>query len=256
MLDVIVTSTCRKTIEQTLRSFLKNVHTQEAFHFIVHIDVLHVHYLKKVINIFYDIKKTGKHKVSIKKNMVPESNVYRNHSNALRYLFSQTKSKYYFHLEDDMVFLKKVNLDPLIQLMDNHTEINQIRFSKEKIREKSWLYYLYEEVTEESLANNEQYVIDNIPLVRVPTWAFNPHIGRTAIIKKFIDIDVDSNPEKYFCQKLSEYDLNRGIYVYGRIGDRRLVRDIGRNKFRLRLLKIKYILKKKKNAEYLFEGYE
>ena len=252
MLDVIITSTCRPTIKKTIQSFLKSVDTHENFRFIIHIDVLSVDYLNKEIEFLEAIGRDNDIDLNIKINMFPGSDVFKNHCNALRYLFNEIKTELYFHLEDDWIFLKKIKLDLLIDLMAKEQYINQIRFSKERIKEKSWLYHLYNDVTDESLKPNLSCIINDIPMVQVPVWSFNPHIGRTKIVKQIKMSDMCSYPESYFCKKYFEIMQENGVYVYGQIGDSKFVKDIGRNLLLQYARKIKYVLSGKRNAEYIY----
>ncbi|GBD95570.1 MAG TPA: hypothetical protein ENG83_13865 [Nitrospirae bacterium] len=247
-----MTSTCRKTIERTFHSFFKYVSCDEKFRFIVHIDVLNPRYLPDLMDF---LKKTSEsygvdiiHKV----NSNPSANYYEAHSRAVGYLFSCIESLHYFHLEDDWIFLKKIDLNPLIVLMKKYPYIDHIRFSKKNIPERSWLYHISDVVSEEFLIPNKEVIIDDITLVELPLWSFNPHLGRTSVVKHFTDLPIRENPEKYICHKYSHFAENGKIYMYGRIGDGASVRDIGRNRLRQKIRKLKYILKGGKYAEYIF----
>jgi len=252
MLDVIMTSTCRKTIEKTIESFFNNVFYSDGYHFIIHIDVLNPKYLNREKEYLKEVERKTGSKVNVTINTSLSKNFHENLTNATNYLFRQIRTKFYLHLQDDWVFLKKVNLEPLIKLMEEHPNIDHIRFSKEKIKEKSWLYHLSGEVSEEYLAPNEEVVIDGIPLVKTPVWSFNPHIGRTSIIKNFIDIPIGVRAETYVCHLYPKATNNNGIYLKGRIGDDPIVKDIGRNKLRQRIRKFKYIITGGKYAEYIY----
>ncbi len=247
MLDVIITSTCRKTIVRALKSFFKNVSCSEKFNFIVNIDVLNPGYLSSLLLYLKKCKITD---ISI--NNRPKDYI-ENHTRALCCLFKRIETPHFFHLEDDWIFFKKINLDSLICLMQRHSYIDQIRFSKEKIKEKAWLYYLSDEIKEEYLLPNIQVEIDGIPLVQTPAWSFNPSIARTSAIKNFTDMPSSAmGPEIYICKAYPKIFNHQGTYIYGRIADGPAVKDIGRNNFRQLLRKLKYTLSGKKYAEYKF----
>lgn len=252
MLDVIITSSCRKTIEKTIESFLSNVFCAEKFHFIVHIDVLDPHYLNREKKYLREAEIRSGNKIDLVINTSLSENFQNNFGKAMNYLHGRIKTKFYFNLQDDWVFLKKINLDPLIKIMEEHSGIDHIRFSKEKIKEKSWLYHLSEEISDEYLVPNIELEIDGISLVHTQTWSFNPSLVRTSTVKKFINIPEGARAETYICKNYPSMFNRQGTYIYGKIGDPRLVMDIGRNKIRNRLRKIKYIITGGKYADYLF----
>ena len=136
-------------------------------------------------------------------------------------------------------------------IADKYHYIDHVRFSRQKIMEKSFLYYLSDEVSEKFLKKNIEVVIDNIPLVQVPAWSFNPHIGRSSVIKNFANMQISENPEKYICLKYREVSEQGKIYVYGKIGDGAIVKDLGRNRIRQKIRNIKKLLTCGKYAKYL-----
>jgi hypothetical protein len=246
MLDVIMTSSCRSTIIRTIGSFLKNVHYSGGYNFIINVDVLHENYLPTLMNY---LKKMKINNVRINKDIAKFNRAFLK---AVTYLYGQIKTPFYFHLEDDWIFLRKVNLDPLIDLMEKHPYIDNIRFSKEKIKEKAWMFHLSDVVSDEFLVPNKQVEIDGIPLVQTPTWSTNPSLARTAVVKEFINIPEDTRLESYICNNYPRIFKHQGTYIYGKIGDPRIVLDIGRNKIRNKLRKIKYTIKGGKYVDYQF----
>jgi hypothetical protein len=252
MLDVIITSSCRKTIVAALDSFLDKVHCSDKLRFLVHIDVLKPKNLSHIKNYLRRLEVHSGFEVKLRINSNPDNNWYTAHTKAVNYLFNKIETPYYFHLEDDWIFIKYVDLDPLIKLMNANKYIDHIRFSKEIIKEKAWLYHLSDEISEEYLVPNVEVVIDGIPLVRTPLWSFNPHLGRSSVIKNFINIPPNNNPEKYVCHKYLEIVKEGHTYIYGRIGDSAFVKDLGRNIIKQKIRKIKYILSGGKYANYRF----
>lgn len=246
MLDIIITSTCRKTIEKTLDSFLKKVNSDQEFNFLVNIDVFDEHYLPRLMAY---LKSVGIYDISVNRKI--DIN-HTHHALALRNLFQRIQTPLFFHLEDDWLFLENIDLDMLIGIMQGHAHIDQIRLSKERIKPKAWLYYLSEEISDKLLALNIQVEIDNVALVKTPTWSFNPSLNRTSIIKHFVNLPLTTKPESYLCQKYPVICGHQGTYIFGRIGDAPKVKDIGRSKIKQFLRKTKYQAKGGKYAEYKF----
>jgi hypothetical protein len=233
MIDVIITSTCRKTIKQTLSSFLEHVICSEKFHFIVNVDVKNLFYLPYLKSYLDKMQITD-----ININLHPGSKNTA-HGNAINYLFNQLKSPYYFHLEDDWIFLKKIHLDPLLVLMEKNDFIHHIRFNKDRIKDYAWLYHLSPTDTPPFRKMQENVLFNDIPLVKTYVWSFNPSIARTATIKQMLPICVDSNCEKDVCSQFDHLFSSNGAYIWGRIGDEAAIQDIGRNTLLHRLRRIK-----------------
>lgn len=220
MLDVIITSTCRKTIENTLESFIRNVSCFDDFRFIVNVDVRNPKYLDR-LNRFLDQK--GIRDVRI--NPYP-AEMPRAHAEALNYLFGRIESPYYFHLEDDWVFLKRIDIDPLIEIMQTH-DIDQIRFNKQRTKDYAWLYHISTEDIPKYRKPNRNTVLNGMNLVQTWVWSFNPSIGRASTVQSIMPFPVSPNPEKYLCHKYDEIYSTRGAFIWGRIGDKAAVHHIG-----------------------------
>jgi hypothetical protein len=221
MIDVIVTSTCRRQFETTYASFMKNVKYDQGFRFIVNIDVLEKNkrYLPKLLEFLRscgigDINiNTGKHSFA----------------GAVNHLFKKLQSEYYFHLEDDWLFLKPIDLNAAMDAIKNNKNIHNIRFSKEWIRKPG-------HGMEKSLAKkNELYLlpgrevnIGGINLIETCIWSLNPHVARASIVKQLLNIPEDINPEAFLSKRYFNVFSPPGLYIYGRYGDSPYVRDIGR----------------------------
>ena len=233
MLDVIVTSTCRRTIERTLPSFLEKVSCSEGFRFIVNVDVKHKRYLPRLKRYL-----AGSGIEDVRFNMNPHAGP-RGQSEAVNYLFARIESPYCFHLEDDWIFLKEIDLDDLIQVMKKNKNIHHIRFNKMRTKDYAWLYHLSDEDSIEFRKPNHNCKIDGIDLVRTHVWSFNPSIARTSVVKSLVPVPLDTSCEKYFCNRYDHMFIEKGTYIWGRIGDEAAVRDIGRNRLigYLKLLK-------------------
>lgn len=242
MLDIIVTSSCRKIIVKTFESFFEKIKYSGEVHIKVNIDVLNPKNLSFIKNYLYELGRLREIKIDVHINANPAKNWYEAHALAIGYLFSRIETPFYFHLEDDWLFLKKIDLDSIVRLMEKYSFIDHIRFSRRQIGEKTRLYHLSDEITEEYLTPNIEVVIDGISLVQIPTWSFNPHLGRTSVIKNFANLQISENPEKYICHKYQEVSENGKIYIYGKIGDRAIIKDLGRNKIRQKIRKTRYII--------------
>jgi len=209
---------------------MKNVKYDKGFRFIMHIDVLEKNkrYLSRLLKF-------------LKYNRINDIDINTgNHSfaNAINYLFKRVGTEYYFHLEDDWMFLKSVNLNTIMQVMKNNKDIHHIRFSKEQIKtpndrikralcKKNELYLL----------PGEQINIGGIDLIRSNIWSLNPHVARTSIVKQFVDIPEDINPENYLFKKYINTFNSPQLYIYGRYGDSPYIRDIGRPSYLVRKAK-------------------
>jgi len=221
MLDVIITSTCRKTIENTLESFTRNVKCSDAFRYIVNVDVKNPKYLDR-LNWFL----AGKGIRDVRINQHP-AEMPRAHAEAINYLFNRVRSPFFFHLEDDWLFLKKIDLDPMIEIMQNHDDIDQIRFNKQRTKDYAWLYHISTEDIPKYRKPNRNTVLNGMNMVQTWVWSFNPSIGRTATVQSVMPFPPFPNPEKYLCYRYDKIYGTRGAYIWGRIGDRAAVRDIG-----------------------------
>lgn len=220
--DVIVTTTCRPHLQRTFRSFLRRVRCTEPYRFIVNIDVLHPDYLPRTLAFLESLGITD---VNI--NHEPGA-FHEGHTRAINHLYSRITSPVFFHLQDDWIFRRNLDLDPLIRLMREHPHIDHIRLSKMTIPRREWLYHLSERPDEACMADHHQHEIDGIPLVHARTWSFNPSLARTRIARCFTDIPIGTRAETYICREYARRLDRDGCYIYGRIGDPAMVRDIGR----------------------------
>ncbi|MBU4312580.1 MAG: hypothetical protein KJ706_07675 [Candidatus Omnitrophica bacterium] len=221
MIDVIVTSICRKQFETTYASFMKNVRYDKGFRFIIHIDVLEKNksYLPRLLEF-------------LKYNRISDININKERhtfANAVNHLFKNLQSEYYFHLEDDWVFLKPIDLTAIIRVMKDNENIHNIRFSKQEIKRPSnRMKKNLARRNELYLLPGEEIYIDGLDLIKSNIWSLNPHVARTSVIKRFADIPVDINPESFLSRRYFEKFSQPGLYIYGKYGDPPCVSDIGR----------------------------
>ena len=136
------------------------------------------------------------------------------------------KTPYIFCLEHDWKFLRKIDFNKFLDVMDNHNEINYLRFwSKGKIIPRHNYDSRLIEDTE----------IKDIPLIKVWCYSGNPHIVRTDFIREKSDIINSFNchkPSKNYEEPLTiayRKDAREmghdnahkkwGIYIAGKLGD-------------------------------------
>jgi hypothetical protein len=222
-MDVMVTSTCRKTIEKCIPSFLMNMKYSGQFRFLVNIDVKNPKYLPRMQRY---LKELSINNVTI--NMHPKQNLM-GLTDTTNSLYKKIKSKFYFNLQDDWIFLEKIDLDSLVTLMDNYPEIDHVRLNKEVVGQNEWLYHLSQDNKQKYNKKTKNMVIDGINLVKIKTWSFNPSICRTETIKNMLPVPNNIRAETYFCHKYDELYCARGAYFYGNIGDCARIKDIGRS---------------------------
>lgn len=224
-MDIIITSICRKTIEKCLPSFLDNVKYAGHFRFLVNIDVKNPKYLTRLL-CFLD-----KHSINnITINMNPKKKLH-GLTQTINNLYKKITSKYYFNLQDDWIFLEKIDLDSITAIMNNEPEIDHIRLNKNVIEQDTWLYHLSDEKNKLK-KRNHKLSIDGVNLVKIFTWSFNPSLCRTETIKRLLPVPNNVRAETYFCHKYEELFATRGAFFLGNIGDKARVKDIGRNIYR------------------------
>jgi len=204
-----------------LESFIRNVKCSDMFRYIVNVDVRNPKYLDR-LNRFLDRKGIQ----DLRINPYP-AEMPRAHAETINYLFSRIESPHYFHLEDDWIFLERIDIDPLIELMQTHNQIDYIRFNKQRTRENAWLYHISHQDIPKYQKMNRDLVINGINLVQTWVWAFNPSIARTSTVRSIIPIPPTASPEKYLCHMYDKNFNTRGAFIWGRIGDKAVVRHIG-----------------------------
>ena len=223
IIDVIVTSSARNTIFQTIDSFLENVRFSGAYRFHVNVDCRHS---LKVVKIEQLFKKLPTKYCKVNN---PPIGISRPGSTLLRHV----ETKYYFHLEDDWIFLRGIELDPLIHLFNTNAAMNHIRFSKETILPYDELYYLrklkFIPVGYDGF-RTRNVVIDRVGLVETMNYSANPNISRSDHFKKMLHVlSLDIEQQFSLRSFLKKTILRRasGYYIYGQIGDAAAVKHIG-----------------------------
>jgi hypothetical protein len=115
-------------------------------------------------------------------------NIYESHfpplgqGDSLSWLMERVSSKYVLNFEDDFEPIKEIDVDKLVDLMEKHTDINQIAFHKRPIMSQRGDF---KKVT---------IVRDGIDLTTNPHWAFTPSLFRLSFLKpKWRSFSVDVN---------------------------------------------------------------
>lgn len=204
-IDITMTATMRhKILEETLTSFCKNMLTdQSKFRLIINIDpigddIKDGWVLKVATRFFDDIifnypKKPG-------------------FTKAVQWCWSQTTSKYVFHLEDDWKLLVPININSMIEILDTYPDLVSLRLSKNH---------------EGSSKQGNRYGFTYYEKISLNPTLFKGEFIRTI----FPLMDLNLNPEK----QLRENKTERGRYiskftngVYVKDSVEQIVKDIGR----------------------------
>ena len=118
----------------------------------------------------------------------------------LGYVFNQllndVKTKYYIYLQEDWKFLKEIDVDKIIDVMEKNDDIKQVWFPK-KLEGKTYKLYCRDVINRNGL--------NLIPWHR---WAFLPHIGRTDFVRDIWSkgkVNSNDRPETPFKKVLLKY---------------------------------------------------
>lgn len=126
-----------------------------------------------------------KESVEVRRYIEPKVDVYiETRFKRLGYIFNEilknVNTKYFLYLQEDWKFLKPIDIDKLIKIMDDNPFIKQIWFPK-FIMEKHW-----ESLTGEILTLKETILTEwqGNKNDSSSSWAFLPHIVRTDFISE------------------------------------------------------------------------
>lgn len=219
ILDVVVTSSGRDTIFPTIESFLANVQYSGEFRFIVNVDLCQTKHLSDIRALFKNLNVK-----CFNVNHKP-----RGFTKSVAFVLSRIETPLYFHLEDDWIFLKRLNIDPLLSLFKKFYSLNHICFSKKKILYYNELFYLRKFKfipVDYDKFKTENVILDDISLVKTITYSTNPNISRTNHFKKLWHVDF-LNIEQQFALQNFLLGNRRGYYILGQIGDGSTVQHIG-----------------------------
>ncbi len=219
VLDVIVTSSGRKTIFATMDSFLEKVKFSGEFRFIVNVDVCQAKHMTEIKKLFAPLNVK-----TFNINHKPQG-----FTRSLDFVIKRVETPFYFHLEDDWLFHKDINLDPLLDLFRQSRNINHLCFSKKRILGYNELFYFRKLKfipVDCDFFKMRNVTIGNIDLVETITYSANPNISRTSHFQKLWRV-YSLNLEQQFALQNFLAGGRRGYYILGRIGDEAIVEHIG-----------------------------
>jgi hypothetical protein len=145
---------------------------------------------------------------------------------AVKWVWSQATARFIFHIEDDWIFSRKIEVDDMIRILDKYEEVSSLRLSKYNTRpsevikqfECKWRY-------------NEDgfYIADRWE----KQFGLNPILIKKQFIDEALPRMVDHvNPEKQFrmSQEYMVPVIKKWKYgLYTTPGAKALVTDIGRD---------------------------
>ena len=220
MIDVIRTSTSRPSLlEKSHYSFMNKVHYSDGFRFLLHEDVIKS---EESIKCFLFAKNTG-YKISL--NLPPIG-----HGCSLQSLILFVNTKYFFALEDDWEFLRDIDLNLIVNLMENNPDINQITFHKRPIMGQKGNF------------EKRQIERDGINLVVSPHWNMLPSLCRTSFILPYFTKPLallDSNFVWTLNKQIKQLERiedirdcewtqkNMGTYFFGKHGEGTFIFHLG-----------------------------
>ena len=135
--------------------------------------------------------------------------------------WKQVEADYVFHLEEDWLLLRDVDIDHMIGILQENKKIAALRMAKMDINSLHFFSSKY--------VQRDGYLL---ALNRKKSFGGNPQLVRGDFVKATRSLMIDDrNPEKQFragtpvvFTVVSRWDYA----VYGKLGDRMLVEDIGR----------------------------
>lgn len=178
-------------LEQTYLSFSNNIEGVDIAECVLYINIDPVPYSNK-------INKLRKCMLSIAKKYF-NNVVYRlpeqpNFTDALNWCWTQADTPYIFHLEDDWVLLKKININEIFDLFDKKSAL--------ALTLKSY--------------SHKQYGL-----------ALSPSVWKRSLYKVFAGkLDINRNPESQLKDKCFSYMFNQENIIT--LGNNNIVKDIGR----------------------------
>jgi len=204
-IDITMTATMRhKVVEETLISFFKKMlMDQSRFRLIINVDPIgndsKKKWVEKVANRFFK---------DVLINIPSEPGFTK----AVQWCWSQTKSEYVFHLEDDWKLLRPVNIDSMIEILEKNQDLVSLRLSKINIGSTKF--------------GNKNGFIEH------PKISLNPTLFKGDFLRTVSPLmDLSVNPEK----QLRINKTPRGKYIskfihgiYVKDSNEKIVEDIGR----------------------------
>ena len=211
--DITMTSVLRPSIiEETLESFCKNIFIiRDNYRLIINIDPVGEDVKPKEV-----LRVCRKYFNRITHN-IPEKPSF---PKAVLWAWSQTTADWVFHLEDDWLITKPVDIKDMLYILKNNSNISALRMYKRDIPEDKVVnlfgsIYRFDEKGFFVSNNSIQFVL-------------NPSLIRGKFIRQAIQLMVDNrNPEKQFKDILMrELTLRWNDYTKNRIGCQEIIAQI------------------------------
>lgn len=213
-IDITMTAVLRsKVLRQTLESFCKNVFygDRDRFRLIVNIDLVgdKEHY-KGVV-------KTCKKYFN---NVVFNVSKKPSFAKAVIWTWSKVEADWVFHLEDDWIIYRKIDIDNMIRILKERSGLACLRLYKEKLPKgkKPMIFGCRYKYNKEGF-----YVASNSQ----KQFGLNPVLIRGKFIQEALPMMVETrNPEKQFRYGntvMRDFVMAWQYAIYGKPGDARLV---------------------------------
>lgn len=124
-------------------------------------------------------------------------------------LLKRLHKQYFIYLQEDWEFLKEIDIDALVNVMDNNPDIGQIWFPK-PLEGKTYRDYCGDPVE-----------LNGVHLIPYDSWAFLPHIARTAFVRDAWNDNMkkEARPESPFKKSLKNQGIipeKRVSYILGK----------------------------------------
>lgn len=213
LIDITMTATIRPWIvKQTLESFCKSAFLKKkSYRLIVNIDPIGENLsAKSVVNVcksFFD-------------NMVYSIPREPSFSKAVQAVWRMANAKYIFHLEDDWVIYRKIDIGHMIKLLDKYDDLACLRLCRHRINKEDPVRLW---------GCRYDYNKDGFFVARDSGTQFglNPVLIKGDFVKEAVRLMVDDrNPEKQFRysnEVMRDFVMRWKYGVYARYGDKPLV---------------------------------
>jgi len=216
-LDVLITGSSRPLLWPLFWESYKKMCIIRAPHKVtVHEDFVFPAESQKVMNYVKELQATGeidtldydKPPMGLGRSMTP-------------YIMSNLKSKYLFYIQEDWMFLRPIDIDHIMWVMDQNPKINLIFFNK--IRNDPSINHL----------KQPEYTFSGMEMCLYHGWCFLPGIWRLDFVRKRWQTST-YKPEGHFINSAfpgrsdERYCVNQiGVYIYGKSNEYNYIRHLG-----------------------------
>jgi len=220
-IDVTMTATLRSSIlNKTLESFNQNFFYKnpKRFRLIINIDpVGDKSSVKKMLSICK--KYFSKHRILVTTPKVPSF------PQAVLNVWNQVEANWIFHLEDDWILNKKIDVDDMISILKDYNDLACLR-----------LYKLRTPKGRKPIFFKSKYVYNKrgfyTAIDKKRQFGLNPVLISGKFFKEAYPLMVNNkNPEKQFRysnEKMRDVLMKWSYAIYGTPGSKPMVSDIGR----------------------------